>query len=97
MDGYRDFTLDPARFPEAAMRALAAELHARGQRYVAIVDPGVATTPPPGAPPGAAYAPFADGLRRVFVRGADGGAPVVGAVWPGAVVWPDLGHPNASG
>jgi alpha-glucosidase (family GH31 glycosyl hydrolase) len=93
MDGFRDFTFDPARFPETAVRGLVGDLHARGQRYVAIVDPGIAAR---GMPDGGPYAPYDEGLRqRVFVHDAEG-APVHGVVWPGSVAWPDFGHPNAT-
>ncbi len=41
MDHYLDFSFDPLRFPVAAMQSFVDKLHANGQHYVVIVDPGI--------------------------------------------------------
>lgn len=82
MRGYRTFTWDPERFPDPA--SLVREVHRRGARVVAIVDPGLKDEP------GAGYAP-ADELstRGYALRNADG-SPFRGYVWPDRALFPDF-------
>lgn len=81
MDGYRVFTIDPKRFPEAPQRAMT-DLAERGYRVVAILDPGVKRD--------GDFELYKDGLLKdVYCKNAEG-FPFVGFVWPGATVFPDF-------
>jgi alpha-glucosidase len=80
MDGYRDFTWAPERFPDPA--GVLRELRDLGFQVVTIVDPGI--KPDPTDPT------YAEGLERgYFVRMPDG-ALFTGSVWPGECVFPDF-------
>ncbi len=80
MDGFRVFTWDPERFPDPAQTI--ARLRRMGLRIVTIVDPGVKTDPD--------YRTYTDGMtRKAFLTRSDG-TLYVGAVWPGAAVFPDF-------
>jgi lysosomal alpha-glucosidase len=90
MQQAHDFSVDPLAYPLGMMRAFVAKLHAQGQRFVPIVDPGIA------AFPAGAYPPLDEGLAAgVFVLDAGTGAPVKGRVWPGDTLFPDFLHPAA--
>lgn len=68
------FTMDPVNFPEQRMRAFVDELHAKGQHFVVIVDPGVAITTDP-------YPTLERGLAdNIFIQAPDGSGPLVGKV-----------------
>lgn len=89
MDKWKMFTFDPEHFAAADMKVLVDGLHAKGKRFVPIIDPGVYIEP--------GYEAYEDGLRRnVFVRDPTGGNFSIGKVWPGLVHYPDWTHPNAS-
>ena len=80
MNGYRDFTFDPERFPQPKrmMDTLAAE----GFKVVTIVDPGLKID--------SAWSVYRDGLaRNAYVTMPDG-APYTAIVWPGRSVLPDF-------
>ena len=80
MDGYRVFTWNPQRFPDAPN--LLADLRAQGFQPITIIDPGVKVDPTDPT--------YAEGLARdYFVRKADG-APFTGNVWPGESAFPDF-------
>jgi alpha-glucosidase len=82
MDGYRDFTFDPQRFPDPA--GLITDLRAQGFRLVPIIDPGVKIDP--------RYSVYQEGMQGGhFVRNADGSV-FAGWVWPGQSVWADFAH-----
>ncbi|HYF64407.1 MAG TPA: TIM-barrel domain-containing protein, partial [Herpetosiphonaceae bacterium] len=84
MDGYRDFTWDPGRFPDPA--GLTAELRQQGIRAVMIVDPGVKIDPD--------YEVYQHGMELdMFIRGADGEV-FHGFVWPDDAVFPDFTRPD---
>jgi alpha-glucosidase (family GH31 glycosyl hydrolase) len=76
MDNHRDFSWDPVNFPENKVRQFVDSLHANGQQYVVIVDPGIANI--------AGYAPYEEGLQKgIFIKDSSTGQPFVGNVWPG--------------
>ena len=64
MDGYRVFTLDPINFSVPKMSKFLADLHAKGQKWVPIVDPGVKIDP--------GYPAYDAGIATdIFIKGPD--------------------------
>lgn len=43
MENYLDFTTDSENYPEEELASFVEELHAHGQHYVLILDPGMGT------------------------------------------------------
>jgi len=79
MEGFRCFTVDRDNFPD--MRALTGELHDKGFRTVAIIDPGIKMDP--------GYHVYNSGEAiDAWVQNAYG-VPYEGSVWPGRCVFPD--------
>ncbi|RMZ57650.1 hypothetical protein APUTEX25_001850, partial [Auxenochlorella protothecoides] len=75
MDHWMDFTFDPVDFPVEEMQALVEDLHANGQKFVPILDPGIKVEP--------GYHAYDEALKRdLFVRNVEGD-PYLGWVWPG--------------
>ncbi|KAL1391006.1 glycosyl hydrolases family 31-domain-containing protein [Phyllosticta capitalensis] len=87
MDYRKVFTLDPLRFPLDKVRELVDYLHEHQQHYVMMVDPAVAYKNNTAYDNGAA--------ADVFLK-EPGGDYFIGVVWPGATVFPDWFHPNAT-
>ncbi|PHH71695.1 hypothetical protein CDD82_6371 [Ophiocordyceps australis] len=80
MDRHRVFSLDPVRYPLSKMQAFVRHLHARNQRYVAVVHPAVAF---------ANYPPLHHGIHDdVFLRRPNGSL-FVADTWAGPAVFPD--------
>jgi alpha-glucosidase len=80
MDGYRVFTWNPERFPDAP--GMLDRLSQQGFRVITIIDPGVKHEP--------GYSVFDQGVERdVFCR-TEGGDIYVGQVWPGNTAFPDF-------
>jgi alpha-glucosidase (family GH31 glycosyl hydrolase) len=48
MDKFLDFTLDPVKYPPSEMKKFVDELHANGQHYIPITDPGISNAQPKG-------------------------------------------------
>jgi len=81
MDGYRDFTWHPERFPDP--EALLADLKEEGVRAVTILDPGVKNDL------GNGYDTADDGLDKgVFITHPDGSL-FSGYCWPDEALFPD--------
>eukprot|EP00250_Pteridium_aquilinum_P007406 c17128_g1_i1 orf=145-2781(-) len=87
MDAYKDFTLDPVNFPVDRMQSFVNKLHANGQKYVIIIDPGIKYD--------TSYDTYQHGIQKdVFIKDVNG-ENYLGQVWPGPVNFPDFFHPNA--
>lgn len=91
MRGHLDWTYD-SNGAFAGLPGVVDDLHAHGQHYIMIVDPGISNAQASGS-----YPPYDDGLRRnVFIKKPDGSGPIIGKVWPGTTAFPDFFHPNAT-
>lgn len=86
MRGYRVFTVDRERFPDLAGLSEACKRRL-GARLVAIIDPGVKIDHE--------YELYRDGIERSAFCRLPNGRPLRGAVWPGAVRYPDFTDPEA--
>ena len=76
MDKNKDFTIDANKFN--GITEFVDEVHAKGLRYVVIVDPGISSAETAGS-----YQPFVDGLvMDVFVKNASDQV-IEGRVWTG--------------
>lgn len=83
MDGYRDFTFDPERFPDP--KATNDYLHEHGFHSVWIVDPAIKADPN--------YFVYKEGSEKNFWVLTKKGQPFHGTVWPGDSVFPDYTMP----
>ncbi|XP_064615639.1 lysosomal alpha-glucosidase-like [Liolophura sinensis] len=88
MDKHLDWTYDKTKY--STLPDVVADLHAHGQHYVIIVDPGISSTQPNGS-----YPPYDEGLRDgVFIMREDRTGPLIGKVWPGETAYPDFTNPQ---
>ncbi|CAL8345363.1 unnamed protein product, partial [Arctogadus glacialis] len=85
MEDKKDFTYDKNLF--ADLPQFADYLHEKGQRYILILDPAIATSNLQGNAP---YGSYDRGTaKKAWVTESDGKTPLVGEVWPGETVFPD--------
>lgn len=80
MDGYKDFTVDPEKFPD--LFGLASEMREQGIHLVPIIDAGVKIEE--------GYSVYEEGVAKGYFCKDEGGRDFVGAVWPGKVHFPDV-------
>uniref|UniRef100_A0A3P9BW15 P-type domain-containing protein n=1 Tax=Maylandia zebra TaxID=106582 RepID=A0A3P9BW15_9CICH len=85
MEDKKDFTYDKVKFAE--LPQFAEFLHEKGQKYILILDPAIATSKRVGD---ALYESYDRGTaKNAWVTEADGVTPLIGEVWPGEAVFPD--------
>ncbi|XP_071751949.2 sucrase-isomaltase, intestinal [Centroberyx gerrardi] len=90
MEDKKDFTYDTVKFSE--LPQFADYLHEKGQRYILILDPAIATSKRVG---NASYGSYDRGTEKnAWVTESDGKTPLLGEVWPGETVFPDYTSPN---
>ncbi|XP_037534428.1 maltase-glucoamylase, intestinal [Nematolebias whitei] len=90
MEDKKDFTYDKVNFKE--LPQFAEYLHEKGQRYILILDPAIATGKRVG---GAPYESYDRGTaKNAWVTESDGTTPLLGEVWPGETVFPDYTSQN---
>ena len=80
MDGYRVFTWDTERFPDAP--GMLKRLADNGFRVITIIDPGVKFDP--------GYWVFDQAVERDVLCRTEGGDLYLGQVWPGNTAFPDF-------
>jgi len=80
MDGYKDFTFDPDRFPHPAQ--MASRLHEQGFHLITILDPGAKVDDE--------YDVYQQGMEHDYFCSYADGKPFTGSVWPGTCVFPDF-------
>ena len=87
MQNYKDFTLDSTNFPQAEVLSFVQGLHANGQHFVPIIDPGIMVQE--------GYDAYTQGVEKdLFIKDLSGGY-YLGQVWPGPTYFPDFLHPSA--
>jgi alpha-glucosidase len=84
LDGYRDFTWNPATFPDP--KGLLAELKAMGFHAASIVDAGVKVDD--------GYSVYGEGHARDLFCKTPHGDDYQNAVWPGVCTFPDFTNPQ---
>ncbi|XP_028274772.1 maltase-glucoamylase, intestinal [Parambassis ranga] len=90
MEDKKDFTYDKVNFNE--LPQFAEYLHEKGQKYILILDPAIATSKRAGNAP---YESYDRGTQKnAWVTTSDGKTPLLGEVWPGETVFPDYTSQN---
>lgn len=79
MNGYRDFTWDPERFPEP--EKMLAQFHEHHMHAVTMIDPGIKI--------GEQYSIYQQGMQEDTFCHFENGDLFKGNVWPGECVFPD--------
>jgi len=87
MQSYRDFTIDSTNFVASDVKSFVDNLHANGQHFVPIIDPGIMVY--------SGYSAYETGVELdVFVKDITGNY-YLGQVWPGPTYFPDFFHPKS--
>lgn len=86
MQDFKDFTVNPERFPD--FEAFVREMKADGIRLIPIIDAGVKIEK--------GYDVYEEGIKNDFFCKKEDGTPLVAAVWPGKVHFPDFLNPAAA-
>ncbi|XP_069543659.1 sucrase-isomaltase, intestinal [Brachyistius frenatus] len=90
MEDKKDFTYDKVNFKE--LPQFAEYLSEKGQKYILILDPAIATSKRVGNAP---YEAYDRGTQKnAWVTESDGKTPLLGEVWPGETVFPDYTSQN---
>ncbi|KAG9153265.1 hypothetical protein Leryth_020850 [Lithospermum erythrorhizon] len=85
MDKHKDFTLNPVNYTRPKLLAFLDKIHARGMKYIVIIDPGIGVDKN--------YGTYQRGMENdVFIKYE--GQPYLAQVWPGAVNFPDFLNPK---
>ena len=80
--------MNAVNFPASDVATFVDGLHANGQHFVPIVDPGIKTLP--------GYPAHDDGVAAdLFIKDILGG-DAQGQVWPGPTNFPDFLHPKST-
>ncbi|MCR5311324.1 MAG: alpha-glucosidase [Lachnospiraceae bacterium] len=85
MQDFKDFTVNPERFPD--FEAFVREMKEDGIRLIPIIDAGVKIEK--------GYDVYEEGIKNDFFCKKEDGTPLVAAVWPGKVHFPDFLNPAA--
>jgi alpha-glucosidase len=85
MDGYRVFTWNKDRYPDAP--GMLARLADAGVKVITIIDPGVKEDP--------GYEIYDDGVKNQVFAITEGGDEYIGQVWPGDTAFPDFANERA--
>ncbi|XP_036206938.1 sucrase-isomaltase, intestinal [Myotis myotis] len=90
MEDKKDFTYDKVTYN--GLPEFVQDLHDHGQKYVIILDPGIAISK---RADGSKYATYERGNeQKVWVNDSDGTTTIIGEVWPGLSVYPDFTNPS---
>jgi alpha-glucosidase/alpha-D-xyloside xylohydrolase len=87
MENYLDFTTDSDNYPEEQLRSFVEELHANGQHYVLILDPGISMAYDN-------YSTLQRGLADDVFLKDEQNENYLAQVWPGPVYFPDFLNPK---
>lgn len=85
MQDFKDFTINPERFPD--FESFVKEMKDDGIRLIPIIDAGVKIEK--------GYDVYEEGIKNDFFCKKEDGTPLVAAVWPGKVHFPDFLNPAA--